>query len=576
MFLLVLLAFSQSGRAVNRDSLFQAYDKAGADTQQVNTLNDFGRKYISSDPSQALSWFQKAIEIGTQLDFSTGTGRAWLYICQSKTATGDYDEALEACDRARVLFEQARNVSYTGKAWNSTGIIHYYRGELEEAGNAYLKALEYFSDSFYIATLHNNLANVRKLAGDEVDFVKYQLKALDGFTQLKDESMMLYCLGNLSVFYIQRGDLEKAKDYNSRSYAILGDKDNKQERVFLHAQKADILTQSGDSSGGMELYREVRALALELGYLREEASALSNMAGIYFGQGSYELARERLQEAGHIFKDVEDLRGQSVTEASLARILLATGKHEEGMQKLQNAVAFALEFGDPSVLAPIYDQMAKAYAAAGDAENALLYREKHMETEEGLRDPVKWRKVVEMEGAFQSKAREARMAQLEEEQKASDWVNRMLILGLTLAVVVLIGLLIYFRRRPRQEKQTSPNGLSQTLEVILEQAETRGRIQELRKLLEEKEETIQRLQTQEPDARPPQVLPPYFETLSAREIEVFLCLGEGMTDKEIAEDLSISLPTIRTHARNVYGKLNLKNRREAVKMAHQYNLLQRR
>jgi DNA-binding NarL/FixJ family response regulator len=52
--------------------------------------------------------------------------------------------------------------------------------------------------------------------------------------------------------------------------------------------------------------------------------------------------------------------------------------------------------------------------------------------------------------------------------------------------------------------------------------------------------------------------------LSSREREVFQNLLEGRTNKEIAAKLFVSVNTVRTHNRNIYSKLGLKNRLELI------------
>jgi LuxR family maltose regulon positive regulatory protein len=42
---------------------------------------------------------------------------------------------------------------------------------------------------------------------------------------------------------------------------------------------------------------------------------------------------------------------------------------------------------------------------------------------------------------------------------------------------------------------------------------------------------------------------------------------QHQTDQEIARELYISLNTVRTHTKRIYGKLNARNRRQAVKKA---------
>jgi NarL family two-component system response regulator LiaR len=64
----------------------------------------------------------------------------------------------------------------------------------------------------------------------------------------------------------------------------------------------------------------------------------------------------------------------------------------------------------------------------------------------------------------------------------------------------------------------------------------------------------------------PQIAP---ETalLSERETEVIKHLVQGQTNKEIARDLGLSVRTIEAHLRNIYGKLGVSNRTEAVLIA---------
>jgi two-component system, NarL family, response regulator LiaR len=57
--------------------------------------------------------------------------------------------------------------------------------------------------------------------------------------------------------------------------------------------------------------------------------------------------------------------------------------------------------------------------------------------------------------------------------------------------------------------------------------------------------------------------------LTAREGEVLELLQDGRTNSEIAEQLSIGIETVRTHARSIYRKLGVPSRRELARMAQQ-------
>jgi len=63
------------------------------------------------------------------------------------------------------------------------------------------------------------------------------------------------------------------------------------------------------------------------------------------------------------------------------------------------------------------------------------------------------------------------------------------------------------------------------------------------------------------------------ETLSEREIEVLQLIAEGLSNANIASRLFLSLGTVKTHARNIYAKLGVHNRTEAVARARVLGIL---
>jgi len=52
--------------------------------------------------------------------------------------------------------------------------------------------------------------------------------------------------------------------------------------------------------------------------------------------------------------------------------------------------------------------------------------------------------------------------------------------------------------------------------------------------------------------------------LSRREIGVLELINNGLSNKEIADKLFISLSTVKTHINNIYKILDVKSRREAI------------
>jgi LuxR family maltose regulon positive regulatory protein len=61
--------------------------------------------------------------------------------------------------------------------------------------------------------------------------------------------------------------------------------------------------------------------------------------------------------------------------------------------------------------------------------------------------------------------------------------------------------------------------------------------------------------------------------LTNREIEVLRLLGRRLSNKEIAEQLHVSPNTIKKYSINVYKKLEVSNRRQAVARAVELGII---
>ena len=61
--------------------------------------------------------------------------------------------------------------------------------------------------------------------------------------------------------------------------------------------------------------------------------------------------------------------------------------------------------------------------------------------------------------------------------------------------------------------------------------------------------------------------------ISDREYEVLTLMAKGLSNQEIADKLFVSLPTVKTHSSNLYGKLDVQRRTQAIQKARNLKLL---
>ena len=61
--------------------------------------------------------------------------------------------------------------------------------------------------------------------------------------------------------------------------------------------------------------------------------------------------------------------------------------------------------------------------------------------------------------------------------------------------------------------------------------------------------------------------PAVIESLTDRELEVYTLVAQGLSNKEIAERLSLCLGTVKSHVSNILGKLQVNNRAQLALVA---------
>ena len=62
------------------------------------------------------------------------------------------------------------------------------------------------------------------------------------------------------------------------------------------------------------------------------------------------------------------------------------------------------------------------------------------------------------------------------------------------------------------------------------------------------------------------------ERLTDRELDVLALVARGMSNREIADELTVSTETVRTHVKHIYAKWGLRDRAHAVIAAYEYGL----
>lgn len=399
----------------------------------------------------------------------------------------------------------------------------------------------------------------------------------------------------LGVDQMMSGDLHSARQTVSQALARCQTAQNIYGTLDSKLLLGEILHLQGELDQAGQQFRETLALAERTPMTPVQAEIRRRRA--LLGLGALALERNDLQEAdealAQVVPGVEQFpEGDLLADSPivLAKIRFAQGRTEEAQQLLNAAMSggrqsFLLRF--PGVtrveMALADDDLATAerwaaHEALSGNETWHIQREQEelmlarLHIAQGESDvlPQLERLLAEAQEQGQVKRElEIRIAMALAHQTAGhpDQAREMLMRALQM------GQASGFRRVFLSYGQALAQLLRETVSQIEDEALAGGPLVGYGRALlyalaqEQRERTVSMPASHENGATQ------LFEPLTEQEQKVLRLLAAGLTNPQIAEELVISVNTVKTHVKNIYSKLDVSSREEAREAAQQLDLL---
>ncbi len=468
--------------------------------------------------------------------------------------------------------------------------IGYYYDEKED----YENAIQYFSDALElyielddskkIVDLHNCLGANYELMGESDKGLKHFRKSCQTAKIIGDSNGLGDALHNLGIMSQHYLSYDSAAWYFEQAIRVREKLEDTTEHISSVLALAEVLSNLGHHQKALNYCYLTRKIQAKLDDANTQACLEMMIADIYYELGQPDSVIYYYQRMIDVSKKANFKRGLAVAYANL-------GSFYQDQKELQKALKYQLlsleiekslghEYGIASsyyLISCVYIDLEDyskalsylnlsaelcdttmiedwdnillgyytAYKAIGNQAMALKYYEKHVEFHEKVTELEVQEKVAEIETKYETekKSQEIKILQQDNMLKSQHLRLLMLILvGLGIILILLMFLVSYIRQKGKLKLQSM-------------KLELENYMLQINELMEEKQNTDNS-----------ELQSTFFKKydISERESEVLYLIGAGYSNTEIAEKIFVSANTVKFHIKNIYLKLDVKNRVEAL------------
>ncbi len=529
--------FSQ---AIHHAFLAEDYEKAA--NLVISVADDLVSRSETASITEWLAIFPKA--------FLEKRGNLLLQLAWVANQQGDSIKLKELCMKVTNLLESQPDTNLEGRLHCILSWHFWSKRELDQAETFGQKALDLLENqqSIYnmMALASMSLIYLGKGMLDQANALAMKSYAL---AHSQKSTFYQIHMSSLSLgITLLRGQFDECRSMLNKAYAILKQDDGNDYLKLpaygvLKISEAELLQEEGRSEEAVECLMEGINLGRQGALYPAVGRALVNLAFLAIEKGETQTAQAYFEEATLLFGDNDMLM---LTRLFYWRILfyLKLGDFDR-VRDIVNRID--MESGSPVERTMFKEIQALFLLQSGRIEEAIALLKsclKQLELWDIKKPCIRIRRHLIRSLLLAKKQDEALSLFIEtlRKGKALGFFNSMLPLDESLAEVVL---------QDGTVDDELKNYVVKLIKSKTDIIETRSVSKELKSL-------------------------PWsyrMDPLSKREIQVLNEIANGLTNQEIADELYISLNTVRTHTKNINSKLNVNSRGKAVATAREFGLI---
>ena len=495
---------------LNIDSLYVKSSLLQDDTVKVNQLITIFRLSIKNRPIR-VDVLEEALIISQKINYNTGVAKCLSIKGTNARYSHQYITSLKLHKEALEYFDKSWDVKNKIKNLNSLGVTCRRLNLEEEAIKYYIEALRYsekIDETKSIAISLNGVGNAYVTLKKYDEAIRYFKLALNLEKLSNSKRGMGYDYSNLGEAYMYMEQYDSSYFYHKKSLLIAEELDYKDDKAIIYSSIGLLFQHKGDFNKALEYFLLAVPPLTKFKNKRMLSFTLVNIGAVYSELNDLQLSEKYIKSGLELSKTIYSKENIVSGYEALSNLLERKKKYKESLE----AYKIKTVYNDS-----IFN----------------IHSDNNM---------------VAMNIRYESEKKDLKISRLNLESKVQK--SKIIIQFLAIGLLVVIGLFSFvFNRMRSKNKNLELNNMRHKIEDYLSQLS----------MYKEKDCDNKNNEISEDIKK---------YGLSEREEEVLRYIAQGLKNQEIADTIFVSLSTVKTHTKNIFEKLDVRNRIEAAKKAN--------
>lgn len=440
------------------------------------------------------------------------------------------------------------------KAIDRKGLNARYQSDFIQSLELHRKALSYYrdcKDTTGKMICLNNLAVVLRKLNHEQEAIKYYFESLDLARQLNNMRSEAISLNGIGNVYLNLGQYTTAMNYFRQALSIEEDRENLRGINYDLSNIGEVYLLQGTYDSALYYYEKSMEVGLKRSYKADIAVDYYNLGMVYQKIGDLARSNDYLYQSHPLLIKHRVNRYLCKSYIKLGQNYIQLKDYKKAEAFLKDGLRLAEEIHSAESMIEAYESLSKLSQEKNNYKQTLYFYKAARQLTDSVKSEETKRNIASLETLFEIKMKDVEIEQMHRElelNKSQSLYQYIIIVSLLVLTMVLF-IVIRLRRNNNR--------------LIVSQM--RNDIQDYINKLDELK-TQKESENQESESEIFKQNVARFG-LSDREIDVLLLISQGLKNEEIADKLFLSISTVKTHTRNIFQKLDVRNRIEAARRA---------